>query len=346
MMLELNPALVGTDAPRTQAFYRQLLERTTALPGVRRAALAQAIPFRPNFAALDIVPQGFTLPPDRRTLRVPVNAIDGPYFETMGVPLVAGRGFDARDTADGRPVAIVNEAAATLYWPGQSAVGRQFRIGTDGPLTEVVGVARTGKYASLADAPTPYLYVPLAQHPQTRLTLLAEATASPVALAGPLVDVVRSLDPGQPVFNVRDFRSYFDNGALGLPRIVLQMVSAAGAGGLVLALAGLYGLVAYTVSRRTREIAIRLAVGATRLDVLRLVLRQAFGLSLAGTLLGLVVSLPLFAALSSSLAGLGHLSPWTLAIVPIGLIAVTLAASVVPARRAMQVDATIALRSE
>jgi ABC-type antimicrobial peptide transport system permease subunit len=149
-----------------------------------------------------------------------------------------------------------------------------------------------------------------------------------------------------PVFNARDFRTFFDQGALGLPRVLMQMIGVAGLVGLGLALVGLYGVVAYSVSRRTREIGIRMAIGATKLDVLALVLRQGLTLAGVGALIGIAASTPVFRLMSAGLAGLGGLSYWTLVLVPLGLIAVTLGACWLPARRATRINPTIALRAD
>jgi macrolide transport system ATP-binding/permease protein len=346
MMIELDPELVGYAPERTRELYRQLTERVRALPDVRSAALASAVPFRPNFVDQEIVPEGYRFGRDQRSARVPLNIVDEHYFTTIDTEIVRGRGFSALDSDRAPLVAIVNEALAERYWSKASALGRRVRLGLDGPFAEVVGIARTGKYTSLAEAPQPYLYLPFLQRPRSRMTLMAEAAGDPRALATPLLQVVRSLDPGQPVFNVRDFRTYFEQGTLGPPRVLMQMIGVAGLVGLGLALVGLYGVVAYSVSRRTREIGIRMAIGATKLDVAALVLRQGLTLSIAGTLVGLVASAPILRLMSAGLAGLGGLSYWTLAIVPVGLVAVTLGACWLPARRATRIDPTIALRAE
>lgn len=308
--------------------------------------LTAAVPFRPNFVSQPIVPEGFTFPADEGSAQVPLNVVDEGYFATVRTEILQGRAFLATDTAGAPAVAIVNDTLAVRYWAKRSPVGQRIRLGVDGSFVEVVGVARTGKYANLAEAPQPYLFLPFAQHPRSRMTLMAEAAGDPRSLGTPLLEVVRSIDPGQPVFNIRDFRSYFEQGTLGLPRVLLQMISVAGLVGLGLALVGLYGLVSYTVSRRTREIGIRMAIGATRLDVMRLVLRQGLVLSVVGALLGLAASVQVFRVMSAGLAGLGSLSLWTLALVPAGLIAVTVSACWMPARRAARINPTIALRAD
>jgi len=346
MMFEFDPVLVGYDQARATQFYRLLVDRARQVPGVRSATLASAIPFRPNYSDEEIVPEGYQFAGHERSVRVPVNIIDDQHFATMGTPLVAGRAFTTADTAETPAVAIINEELAARYWPGRSPIAQRFFVGPERRPVEIVGVAQTGKYGSLTEAPQPYLYLPLAQRPRTRLLLLAASDGPPLALTSPVLDAVRSLDPNQPVFNVRDFRTYYEQGALGPPRVLTQMAGAAGIAGLCLALVGVYGLVNYSVSRRTREFGIRMAIGASRGAVLRLVLTQGFVLALVGALLGVALSAPVFLAISAGMSGLGALSRWTLVAVPLGLVGVAVAACWAPARRATRISPTIALRTE
>ncbi len=148
----------------------------------------------------------------------------------------------------------MNQEFAKRYWPGQGPIGKRFRIGARGPTVEVVGVAKTGKYLALAEAPTPYIYVPFLQNPQSRMALLVWTLGGAAGITDPVLGVVHQLDPNQPVFNVRSFREYYEQGVLGPALVIMQMVGSMGLIGLALALVGLYGLIAYSVSRRTREI--------------------------------------------------------------------------------------------
>jgi predicted permease len=344
VMLELDPSLVGYGVPETREFYRTLADRTRALPGVRGAALAGAVPFRPNFYSKEVAPEGYVFPDGVRSVKVAVTLADEAYFDTMGTPLVAGRGFARTDDEEAPLVAIVNAEMARQYWRGATAVGKRLRLAPDGPYAEVVGVARTAKYVSLAETPQAHVYLPWAQHERSRLTLLVRAHDDPRALARPLAALVRAIDPRQPVFNVRDFETYLDQGALAVPRLLVRVAGTAGVAGLALAVIGLYGLVAFTVTRRTAEIGLRMAVGARPAQVLRLVLRQGFGLTLAGTAVGLALSVPLFRSLAAAFVGVGPLSPLTLVAVPLLLVGITTAAAAVPAWRATRIDPTSALR--
>lgn len=266
----------------------------------------------------------------------------------MNIRIVGGRPFNADDRADSRPVAIVNEEFAKAYWPGQPALGKRFRMNGDGePWIEVIGLTKTGKYLFLAEPQTPFLYLPLAQHERTAMSLLVETTAADAApLAAPLRDAVRSLDADQPIVSLRTFASLYQDRAIQVPRRVLQLVGAMGAMGLCLALMGLYGLVTYSVARRTRELGLRMAIGAARSDVLKMVLRQGFMLALKGIVVGGVASVGVARLLAAGMAGLGAPGVANYLAVPVVLAALTLAASYFPARRASAVDPLIALRDE
>jgi ABC-type antimicrobial peptide transport system permease subunit len=216
-----------------------------------------------------------------------------------------------------------------------------------GPWVEVVGLTKTGKYTWIAESPTPFVYLPFAQDERTRMSLLVETmNAEPALLASPLRDVVRSLDANQPVFDVRTFSSLYRERAIAVPLMIMQMVGTMGLLGLTLALIGLYALIAYSVARRTREIGIRMAIGAGKADVLGMVLRQGLRLSIAGIVVGGVVSVVFARLLTAALVGLGTPSPATYVIVPAVLICLTMAASFFPARRASLVDPLVALRNE
>lgn len=346
MMVEFDPALLRYTPAQTAVFYRRLTDEVRRLPGVHSAALSRAVPFRPNFTDEGIIPEGMALPAGKTTLPSGANMVSEDYFDTLGTPIVAGRALDLRDTAESTPVAVINQEFARRYFPQQDPLGKRFRTGENGPFLQVVGVAKSAKYLSLTEAPKPYFYVPVSQKPQSRMTLFLHTRGASVEIAAPVLDIVRRLDPNQPVFNTRPMEVFYQLGVLGPSLIVLQMVSVTGLVGLVLALVGLYGLIAYSVVRRTREIGIRVAVGAGRGRILWLVLGQGLRITLAGAGAGLALSIPLFRLLSAALAGLGPLSLWTLATVPLILIALTTAACAVPAFRASAIDPLIALRND
>lgn len=346
MMMEMDPALIGYGPDQTREFYTLLLARMRALPGVQAATLTAGLPFKPNFLDEGVVPEGYELPRDQRSVTVSSNVIDTDFFETMGTAIVRGRAFSGQDASGAPRVAIVNEEFARRYWPGQEALGKRFRLGEQGAFVSIIGVTPTGKYLSLAEAPQPYFYLPRAQRERSRLTLLVRTAGDPIAMTRPLMEAVRAIDARQPVANVRTFQQYYEAGALGVPQLMMRMVGAMGLVGLLLALIGLYGLVSYSVNRRTREIGIRMAIGARRVQVVTLVLRQAVWLTLAGVCTGVALSLPVRRGLAAGLAGLGGVSAWTMVVSAGGVMIVTLAACLVPAYRACRIDPTRALRQE
>lgn len=346
MMIEVDTGMAKYDGDRSREFFRQLIDRTRALPGVRHATLARAIPFRPNFTDTLVVPEGYQLPAGQDGVRVPANFIDEAWFETIGTEMRRGRAFTIDDRVNSRRTAIVNEMFASLYWPRQDAVGKRLRLAPVGEWVEVIGVARTTKFGQIAEVPKPYLYLPLTQHPQSRLTLLVQTAGDPSAMADPLRQTIRSLDPRMPVFNVRDLQGMYEDGALGSQKLIVQIVSAMGVLGLGLAIIGLYAVIAYSASRRMREFGVRISIGASRADILRLVLREGVNLAVIGIVLGLGLSLPVHRALSAVLVGVGPISPWIVVIAPIGLVIVTIGACLAPAWRASLVNPTAVLRLE
>ncbi len=346
LMMEFDPGTIGYSDQQSRDFYRQLVDRTRALPAVRGASLSRAVPFRPSFSDAIVAPEGFELQAGQEGVRVSTNTVDEGYFDTMGIAIVSGRAFGREDAADARPTAVVNETFAATHWPGQSAIGKRFRLGREVTWTEVVGVARTAKYLQITETPQPYIYLPLEQHRINRLTLLVHTEGEPLGAADPVRSIVRSLDARLPISNTRALRTLYEDGALGIQRLILQLVSSMGLLGLCLALVGIYAVVSYSVRRRMREFGVRMSIGAGRADILRLVMREGFVLGVIGIVLGTMLSVPVVRALGKALAGLGPLSLWTLALVPAGLLLVAMAACLGPAWRASRVDPCLVLRLE
>jgi len=299
-----------------------------------------------NGGGASIVPEGFQLPPGADRVNLIAAHVDEGYFETMATPILDGREFRRTDATDAPLVAIVNERAASRYWPGGSAVGRRFRLGVDGPFVEVVGIARNTKYAWVAEPPTDIVYLPRRQQFRQELIVVVQSAADPAALATPLRELVHTLDPNMPIADVRTLREFYELRAVRAADILVQTIAALGVMGLGLAIVGVYGLVAYAASRRTREIGIRLAIGADRRSVLRMMLRQGIRLAVIGLMVGLPVGLGVQRALQALFPAQPDLDPIpVLAVVPI-VLAVTTLASYLPARRAANIEALQALRSE
>jgi macrolide transport system ATP-binding/permease protein len=346
LTMDFDTSLVPA-SPATKEFYRNLIDRTRALPGVKSAALSLVVPLAPAQSMQTVIPEGFQFPKGQESTQVFQSAIDEQYFEVMQTPIVRGRAFTANDKSDSTRVAIVNEEFANKYWPNQDAVGKKIRLeDTKGPVFQIVGIAKTAKYLFIAEPPMPFVYFPLTQRPQTRESLLVETYGDPAAITAPLRDVVRSLNPDQPIYNTHTLANFYELRGTAIFVFILRLVASMGLIGLTLALVGLYGLIAYSVSRRTQEIGIRMALGAQRSNVVAMVLRQGFLLAIIGIAIGFAASIAVRGILAQGLIGLGTLSPAVLAIVPLGLLLVTMVACYLPAHRAAQIDPLRALRWE
>jgi len=349
LMVRLDPRLLQYDSTRTQQFYRLLTERLCDTPGVSSVALTLNPPLGlDTFERIQFVPEDFELPRDRDHVTSSMDAIDEGFFETMGIAITSGRAFSASDGANAPRVAIVNEHFAKHYWPNGDAVGRRFRLeGRGGAPVEIVGVARTIPYRSTGEKPIDFVYLPVAQHPSARLVVLLHAPGDPLALVEPVKAAVHSLDPDLPLLELRTYEDLYRYDAIEGPRVAVRLVGTMGAAAVFLAIAGLYGLVAYNVTRRTREIGIRMAIGASSSDVLRLVLGKGITLVGIGTAIGLVLGVGverLFdATLFDNSAGVDVVS--YLIVVPSMFLA-TLLAAWLPARRALRIAPSQALRWE
>jgi putative ABC transport system permease protein len=348
LMARFDPRLVQYNAAQTQRFYKLLAERVRVAPGVQSAALMQNPPLGlDSFSGLAFVPEGFQMPRDRETFTSTMDTVDEGYFETMGIPILRGRGILASDSADAPPVAVVNEQFAKHYWPGADAVGKHIRLdGRTGAPVEIIGVAATIKYRNTTERPQDFVYLPLAQHPAARLALLLRSSGDPLQLVKPLKDVVRALDPNMPMLQTRSYEDLYRYNAVEGPGVAIELVGIMGAVGLLLAIAGLYGLVAYNVSRRTREIGIRMAVGAGPYDVLRLVMGKGLTLVGMGTATGLAMGFAVEQLMNSTLFNTGGVDVAAYVIVVPSMFLVTMLAAYVPARRASRIAPTRALRYE
>jgi putative ABC transport system permease protein len=273
--------------------------------------------------------------------------VDEAYFDTMGIPILYGRGLEASDTGEAPRVAVVNEQFAKHYWPGADAVGKRVRLdGGAGPPVEIVGVAQTVKYRQTGERPTDFVYLPLTQHPVARMVLMLRSSGDPLQLVDPVKDVVRALDANLPMLETRTYEDLYRYHAVEGPRVAVELVGTMGTVGLLLAIAGLYGLVAYNVSRRTHEIGLRMAIGATPFDVLRLMMGKGLVLVGTGTVVGLVMGIGVEHLLNSMVFDAGGVDIAVYLIVVPSMVLVTMLAAYVPARRASRIAPTQALRYE
>jgi len=301
-----------------------------------------------SIGTVAIAPEGFAFPPGKEDASTLAARVDEHYFDAMGIALVKGRNFTRRDDDTAPRVAIVNQRLADHYWPNQDPLGKRFRLkSADNAWVEIVGVARTSKYIFVAEPPTDYVYLPYRQNPSGSMFLLARSAADPASLAAPLREMVRGLDVSMPIFNVRTMEELYRMRAVSIFNVIITTVGAMGLMGLGLSIVGLYGLVAYAASRRTREIGIRMAIGATAPSVLRMVLRHGLTLALTGLALGFAASVGAGELLSAAFpSGDDQRDLMSLFLIaPVVLIA-TLLAVYIPAGRASRVNPVVALRYE
>ncbi|HYG65680.1 MAG TPA: FtsX-like permease family protein, partial [Thermoanaerobaculia bacterium] len=336
--------------PQWGAFFQELTTRAQALPGVERAAVVLLRPLSgPIGWDYDFMAEGQS--PDERQTNPTANheRVSPGYFATMGIPMRRGRDFTWADAAGSPLVAIINESTARRLWPGQDPLGKRLRWGrgeAETPWLTVVGVVGDVRYRDI-QALRPDIYVPFLQDPHWSMDLMVRADSDPLAIAQPMQEVIRAIEPDQPVANVTTMEEAIGR-SVARPRLRTVILATFAALALLLSAVGLYGIIAYSVAQRRREIGIRMALGADRRAVLAMVLRQALALTLAGLAAGLVLAFGVLATgwISELLFGVRSTDFLTLSIVPLVLIAVTLAASLLPALRATRVDPLVALRYE
>lgn len=347
LTMTIDPTVIHYSKERTLTLQRRLLEGAQQIPGVRVAALAHTVPFGFDQRFwVDFVPEGYAMAANEKAAFSFGNAVTPDYFSAMGIAIVNGRGLAPVDTEKSARVVVINEELARRYWPNQDPLGKRMRIEQTGEWHEVVGVARQTKYMFATEPPMTHLYLPASQSYSARMSLFVSAERDAAALAGPLRELVRSLDAALPVFQVRTMRTYYYQRSILMPLRITQLVSAMGLTGLCLAVTGLFGVISYSVSRRTREIGVRMAIGASHGAVVGMVLRQGIVLAGLGVAFGLAVMLPVRGALVARLAGMADAGLASLVGAPAAVLLVAALASYLPARRAATVDPQSTLRHE
>ncbi len=330
------------------AFFKQALQQAAALPGVRFAGAANDLPGSTDLHGTGLFISG---KPDPRPGEAPIvllNRVMGSYFESLRVPLLRGRYFTEEDRAGSPLVTIIDEWSARRYWPNQDPVGQFVRFGSKEAERRIVGVAGNvdpGLIGLILKGKTGQFYVPMAQDPRPQMALVIRASGDPMRLANAVRGIVRGLDVDEPVFDVMSMASVRARSSQMHELISILLCGFAGVA-LLLAVIGIYGVMAYNVSRRTREFGIRISLGARPSDVLRLAVRRGMALAFAGIGLGLAGAWGLTRLLSDLLYGVSTVDPATFIVVTVLLAAVTLLAGYLPARRATRVDPVLALREE
>jgi predicted permease len=339
----VNLARDGYTPERGRLFIDQAIDRLHAIPGVTHASVAENPPLAGNILR-SVYPEGADTTTQDRIL-VLVNPVSVGYFDTVGVPIVRGREFTRTDTVGAPQVVVINETMAERFWPGRDPIGKRFKFFGDPEYTTVIGVARNSKYLGVAENPTPFIYEALAQNYTPGLTLHVRTDGDAARLASAVREQMHQIDPKLSLFNVRTVEEQVANSLQPLETNAL-LLGGFGLLALLLASIGLYGVTSYAVSQRTREIGVRMALGANPTSVLTLVLGRGMLLVVGGVATGLTIALAGAGVLHSLVAGISPRDPVTFGSTAAVLIVVALVANYLPARRATRIDPLVALRTD
>ncbi len=350
LKMSFDIGLQGYDEVRGQQFYRQLIERVESVPGVRSASLTALFPLSVNYSSNNVYIEGQAPVRGADVPNAMVASVAPKYCETMGIPVLAGRDFKDSDNDKAPRVAVINEAFAHRFYPEahslDEVIGKRFSFHSlEGPFIQIVGITRDGKYWSIGEAPTPFVYSPLQQDYNSSVTMAVRTNGDPKALVGAIRSKIAEMDATLPVYDVKTFTEHLSFSLFPV-RIVATLLASFGLLALLLAGIGIYGVTAYAVSQRTREIGIRMALGAQRGDILKLMLSQGLKLSSIGLGIGLAAAFALTRLMEAVLYGISATDAVTFVIISLLLAGVALGACFVPARRATKVDPMVALRYE
>lgn len=346
LIMRFDPRLAGYNNAQAERFYQRLGQEARATAGVESATLTSVTPvWSPDVSY--IVPEGHRFRAGQSSAMVYSCNTDEHYFETLDIAILRGRGFLATDTADAPRVAVVNQTLAEHYWQGQDPLGKRFWLGNENAgWVEIVGVARNSRYLHIGEQPTDFVYFSYRQRPSPRMFLMAASAGESASLLAPLRQAVHRLDANMPIYDVRTMEEHYYARATSLADVTVEIVGGMGGMGVAIALAGLYALISYAVSRRRREIGIRMAVGADSGDVVKMVLWQGVWPVICGVLIGLVLSVGAGRMLAALFPLSERVGPaLCVGVAPI-LLMVAMLAELVPARRAARVDPIAVLRDE
>ena len=346
MMFSVDLSSQGYDEERGQAFQRMVADRLRTLPGVDSVSVAYAPPLDAYDSSTEVLPEGY-VPRSNQEQNIAGLSRAGPhYFETMGTRIEAGRAIDDRDTASSTRVAVINETMARRYWQSpERSIGRRFAPAASRRPIEVIGVARNGKYFSYGEGATSHYFVPMAQAYTGLTKILLRTKLAPDVLMPAIREQVKALDPALPIFGIRTMPQYLSR-MLSIYQMGASLVGTFAIMALLLAAVGIYGVLHFTVSRRTREIGIRMALGARAGEVLSLVLRRSLLWVTAGLCVGVGLAIASGKVTGSILAGVSGTDPITFGGVVLLFMLIVFVACVLPARRASRVDPIQALRHE
>jgi len=343
----VDPSLQRYSDERSRQFQAQLLDKLRVLPGVTSASIATHLPFDVGGSQrAGVWPEGQTPTESQKFLMVACTSVEHAYLQTLGTRVVAGRDFTAHDDEAAPRVVIINRALARMLWPNADPVGK--RLVLQGDAMQVVGVVDEMRVWTIADTNRPLIFYPLAQRFQQSVTIVARTGMDPIEITASVKQAVAQLDPGMPIYNIRTLDQQIASSPMGMAPMRMGTIIAGGQGiiALFLATLGLYGLISQSVKRRTHEVGIRLALGATSSSVVNLVLRNGLKLAGIGLALGLLAALGLTRFLRGLLYGVSTFDPVSFAAVAAVLIGVGILACWLPAHRAAKVDPVVALRSE
>src|ERR1043165_2854023 len=348
-VLGMRLPVAGTSfqGERREIFYRALLDRVRSLPGVKSAAIADNLPLSGGIGWGGISIDGYQPSAGQEMIQADVRVAGVGYFETMAVPLIKGRFFDEHDTKDSAHVIVIDDHMARNYWPNTNPIGGRIRFGRDekNPWMTIVGVVGSVKQYDLENEARVTFYLPASQGLGGTMYLVARTNVAPASVAANIASQVRSMDPNIPIFDVKTMDERLSE-SLARRRFAMLALGVFGGFALLLAIVGIYGVISYSVAQRTNELGIRIALGASQVDVLRLVLAGGFKLALIGTALGVVLSFVVTRFLSSLLFGVRATDLFTFSALSALLVVVSLLACYLPARRAAKVDPLVALRYE